>query len=145
LPKFCTRTNYEASPTNAILFGEKVSEIQSFFSSVSTSCRKKKGVLHVLDADVLGTKDHPNDVKTKGVTGTLKARHPDFRRAAELALLAPAHGGNRTAEGMSCASLNLDERYRSARPSSLASGRNQIDIAVPILEPALGDLPTVDV
>jgi hypothetical protein len=107
--------------------------------------RKKKGILYVLDADVLGTKDHSNDVKPKGVTGTLKARHPDFRRAAELPLLAPAHGRNGPSERMSCPRLHLDERYCPARSFALSSGRNQIDIAVAVLEPALCDLPTVDV
>jgi hypothetical protein len=45
---------------------------------------------------------------------------------------------------MSCPRLHLDERHCSARPFALGSGRNQINIAVAILEPALGDLPTVD-
>ena len=98
----------------------------------------------MLDADVLGTKDHPNDVKPKGVTGTLKARHPDFRRAAELALLTPAHGRDGPSKGMSCPRLHLDERYCSARSLALSPGRDQIDIAVAVLESALGDLPTMD-
>jgi len=50
----------------------------------------------MLNTDVLWTKNHPDDVESKGVTRSLKARHPDFGRSAEFTLLTPAHLSHRT-------------------------------------------------
>jgi hypothetical protein len=105
---------------------------------------KKKSILYVLNADVLGTENHPYHIKTKGVTRTLKARHPDFGRPAELALLSPVDGAHGTAEMVRRAGLNLDERHGSAGPLALCSGCNQIDVAATIPKAPLGNLPTVN-
>jgi len=98
----------------------------------------------VLDAHVLGTKDHPNDVEPKGVTGTLKARHPDFRGAAELALFPPAHSRYRTAESVVRAGLHFDECDGSLNPTTSFACRDEVDVAVAILESPLRYLPTMD-
>ena len=97
----------------------------------------------MLDADVPGTKNHPNYIETKAVTGTLKARHPDFRGAAELALLLPAHRRYGTAERVGSSSLNFDEGYGSLGPVPSFTCRDEINVTVPVPEPALGDLPAV--
>ena len=98
----------------------------------------------MLDADVLGAKNDPDHVEPKGVTGTLKARHPHFRGPAELALFPPAHRRSGPAERPGGPGLHFDERYRSPAPFTLGPGCDQIDVPVPVPETAIRYLPTVN-
>ncbi len=98
----------------------------------------------MLDADVLGAENYADDIETKSVTRTLKARHPDLGGAAELALFPPAHGRYGTAERIIRASLHFDERDRSLHPISSFACRDEVDVAVAILESPLRYLPTVN-
>ena len=113
-------------------------------SRASDFGRKKKSILYVLDADVLAAENYADDIETKGVTRTLKARHPDLRGAAELALFPPAHGGYGAAERKGSAGLNFDERNGSLGPVSGFTCRDEVNVTMPILEPPLRDLPAVD-
>jgi len=98
----------------------------------------------VLDADVLGAEDYADDIETKSVTRALKARHPDLGGAAELALFPPAHGRDGTAESVVRAGLHFDERDGSLNPTSNFACRDEVDVAVAILESPLRYLPTMD-
>lgn len=98
----------------------------------------------MLDADVLATENYAYDIETKSVTRTLKARHPDLGGAAELALFPPAHSRDGTAESVVRACLHFDERYRSLDPTSNFACRDEVDVAVAILESPLRYLPTMD-
>jgi hypothetical protein len=98
----------------------------------------------VLDADVLATENYAYDIETKSVTRTLKARHPDLGGAAELALFPPAHGRYGTAESVVRAGLHFDERDGSLNPTSNFACRDEVDVAVAILESPLRYLPTMD-
>ena len=98
----------------------------------------------MLDADVLATENYAYYIETKSVTRTLKARHPDLRGAAELALFPPAHSRYRTAESVVRAGLHFDERHRSLNPTSSFARRDEVDVAVPVLESPLRYFPTMD-
>ena len=130
-----TRTNYEASPINATCSAGGV-------FCASRFRWKDKSILHVLDADVLRTENYPNYVETKGVTRTLKARHPDFSRTDELTLFSPAHRRSGPAERPDAPGLHFDERYYSSG-SRISSG-DKIDVSMAVPKSALGDLPAVN-
>jgi hypothetical protein len=97
----------------------------------------------MLNTDVLWTKNHPNDVESKGVTGPLKARHPDFGRPAELPLLPPTDRRDGTAESVGRASLNFDKGDGSLAIVSTLARRDEVDVTVPVLESTIRDLPTM--
>ena len=96
----------------------------------------------MLHADVLRAKDHADHIEPKGVTGTLKARHPDFGGPAELALLSPIDGAHRTAEIGGSASLHFYKRDGTG--VAFEFRRDQVYVAVTVPESTLSDLPAVN-
>jgi len=97
----------------------------------------------VLDFDVLGSNDDPDDVESKVVTGTLKSRHPNHRRAAQFALLPPANLREWATESVAGSGLYFHEGYGSVRVRFFTS-RDQIDIPMAILETMVSDVPAVN-
>ena len=97
----------------------------------------------MLNANVLGTENHPYHIKTKSVTGTLKARHPDFGRSAELPLLPPAYSPDGSTESVGGAGLNFDKGDGSLAVVSTISRRDEVDVTVAVLESTIRDLPTM--
>jgi len=97
----------------------------------------------VLDPNVLGTENHPYYIKTKRVTRTLKARHPDFGRPAELPLFPPAYRRDRSTKSVGRASLNFDKSNGPPAVVSTLARRDEVDVAVPVLESTIRDLPAV--
>jgi len=73
----------------------------------SASARKEERVLDVLDTDAILSKNDSNHIEPEGVAGLLKPRHPDLRRPAELALLAPVDRAHGSAEIRRRAGLHL--------------------------------------
>ena len=98
----------------------------------------------MLDTHVLRTKNHPDHIESKGVTRLLKARHPDFCGSAELTLFPPAHLRHRAPERVGSTGLNFDEGHGPFRPTWRETGRDEVDVTMPILESPLGDLPAVN-
>src|SRR5882762_1871263 len=103
---------------------------------------KEKGVLDVLHPYLLRFKNDPDHIEPEGVARLLKARHPDLRRAAELALLFPVDGAHRAAEIARGPGLYLDEC--DGTTLGLTSRCDEIDVAAAVPEPSLRDLPPVD-
>jgi hypothetical protein len=98
----------------------------------------------MLDPDVLGTNNHPNDVESKAVTRTLKARHPYFGGTAELALFSPGHLRDRTAEVVRGAGLHLYKSHGPLRFTGCLTRRHQVNVSVAILESPFRNLPPVN-
>lgn len=97
----------------------------------------------MLNTDVLWAKNYPDDVESKGVTGPLKARHPDFGRPAELPLLPPAYRRDRSTKSVGRASLDFYKGDGSLAIVSTLARRHQVDVTVPVLESTIGDLPAM--
>ena len=98
----------------------------------------------MLNSDVPRTKNHSDHVESKVVTRTLKARHPDFRRPAELSLLTPAHLRDGTSESLRGSGLYLNKCDCSLSATWTNPCRHQIDVAMPVLEAAIRDFPAVN-
>ena len=98
----------------------------------------------MLYADILTAEDYADDVETKGVTGALKARHPDFGRTDELSLFPPAHCRHRTAERVSRSRFHFNKGHDALLPTPLGLRGNEIYVPMAILESSLRDLPAVD-
>jgi hypothetical protein len=96
----------------------------------------------VLDWDGIRTKNDPDHVEPKGVAGLLETRHPNLggRLSSRcLRQLTALTGPPKSAEARVFISSNA-----TVRVSPSGFGRNQVDVAVTIPEPALGNLPAVD-
>jgi len=90
-----------------------------------------------------GDRESPYHIKTKSVTRTLKARHPDFGRSAELPLLPPAYSPDGSTESVGGAGLNFDKGDGSLAVVSTISRRDEVDVTVTVLEPTIRDTPTM--
>ncbi len=97
----------------------------------------------MLDADILISKNDPDHIEPEGVSRPLKARHPDLCGSAQLPLLSPVHSSDRPAKSVRLPRLHFDERDRATRVLLLTS-RNEIDVAMPVAESMLGDVPTMN-
>src|SRR3954471_3659743 len=104
---------------------------------------KKEGVLDVLDPDCLCPKNDPDHVESEGIARTLKARDPDLRRTAQLTLLPPVHGADRTAKGIIGPRLHFDESD-GAVGIVLRARCDEINIAMAVPEAMLNDVPAVN-
>src|SRR2546423_8679575 len=134
------RTKYEDTTLIARMWTE-ILHIQ--LNSCVARAVQKEGILNVLNAHCFRSKDDSDDVEPEGVARLLKPRNPDLRRTAQLALLAPVHSANWSAERIASASLHFHERHRSHRVR-LATLGDQIDVTMSVPKAMLDDAPAVD-
>jgi hypothetical protein len=92
-------------------------------------------VLDVADPDPLPLDENPDDVEAIGVRDPSVTGDPDTGGAAQLLLLPPVDGFDRTAEPIAASSLHLHERHHTVPLD------HEIDVAVPGPEAALDHTP----
>src|SRR5689334_21168179 len=71
---------------------------------------KKEGVLDVFDPHCVFSNNEPDGVELDGIAGALKSRDPNLRRTAQLPLLPPVHGTDRSCKGIAGSRLHFVER-----------------------------------
>jgi hypothetical protein len=103
----------------------------------------RERVFDMLDADVLGAKDHSDNIKAEGVAGHLVAGDPNLCGTDELPLLSPAYACQRAAEFQRFAGLHLYECHQPLPPICNSASRDQVYVAVTVAEALLRYLPTV--
>jgi hypothetical protein len=111
---------------------------------VSSFIREQKSILNVLDAHLFGFKNHPNHVEPKGIAGLVKARNPDFGRAAQLALFSPVDCAQWAAEICRRTGFHLDERDNPTIAVACRPRGDDVDVAMAITEASIGYVPAMD-
>jgi hypothetical protein len=99
----------------------------------------------MLDAHVLGTKDHSDNVEAEGIAGHLVAGNPNLRGTDELSLFAPPYLRDWAAEIERFPGLYLYECYCALRAICRTASGNQIDVAMTVPEALLRYLPSMGV
>ena len=104
---------------------------------------EKEGVFDVLNPDCLCPKNDPDHVESEGIAGTLKSRDPNLRRTAQLTLLSPIHGTDRTSKGIARPRLYFNESD-GAIGLVLCARSDEIDVAMAVAEAMLDDVPAMN-